>query len=187
MSTAPSTRLVRRELHRSRALSTVLTAGAVIVLVVWLIAEVVTRLTGGPPLLIAPVSLLRGLAELAPVWQLVIGVATIIMGLALVVLALSPGLRPRRVLQGDRVSAVIDDTALAGLLAKEVASRAGLPASDVSVRMRRRRAVVTLSPPPGQTVDITQVGEHLQRVINDSGITPPLVVVARLNSSRRPH
>lgn len=186
MSAVPTSRMVRRELHRSRAVPTVITAGAVILLVLWVIAEALARLVGGSPLLIAPASLVRGLAGLAPAWQLLIGVVTLLAGLALVALALAPGRRPRRVLEGERVSAVIDDAAIAGLLTKEASSTAALPTSDVHVVLHRRRGVVTLTPPPGHRVDVTHVNEHLQRFITEADITPPLEVVVRLNPARRP-
>ena len=149
-------RIVRRETHSPRTVAASATAIAVALVVTWLAVEGVLQLLGRRPLLLSPRSQLVALAsapDAGATFLLAIAVVSGLVGLWLVLLAVLPGRRPRRVLAGDRVALVADDDMLASALARRAARTAEVSPDAVTVSLGRRSGVVRIVPVSGRRVD----------------------------------
>lgn len=97
--------------------------------------------------------------------------ALAVAGLVLLALAVLPGGRRRRVLAPEGVAPVVADTGVLADALGEVAHRAaGLPADQVSVRLRRRRADVEVRPLNGVPVPVAEVGAALAPAVDRWGL-----------------
>lgn len=170
----------RRMIHRSRSVAVVATLSVVALVAAWAGTESVLRALGMPPLVAAPetlVDVVQGTPWIAALTAL--GLA--LVGLVLVVLALSPGRRGRRVLSDERALVVVDDTVLAGALSRSAASAARVPAGQVSTSLGRRTAHVSVAPLSGFPVagdSITAAVEETLRAAGTAKATAARVSVA---------
>jgi len=174
-------RIVRRETHSPRATAAVVVALLLIVATVYLATESVLQLLGLRPLLVAP----RTIAEAVPATPsagapvlIVVALASGLVGLWLVALAILPGRRPRRRLEAATVAVVADDEMLASGLARRAARTAGVSPDAVNVSLGRRSAVVRLVPVSGMRIDRDEVRRAVGEEFAESGAgRPPKVSV----------
>ncbi|SDO20465.1 hypothetical protein SAMN05216368_11261 [Cryobacterium flavum] len=177
-------RIRRRELHSPRAAAAISAAIVVILLCAWLGTEIVLRLTDQPALLTAPADLADGVASAssAPL-PLLIGTAVgcALVGLVLLVLALSPGRRARHVMVSERAVTIVDDEVIASALAGRAARTGGIDPDNTRVNISRRLATVHLVPASGQAVHRDTVLTAVRDQLDGLQLRPALqtrVVVA---------
>ena len=99
MSTEGSVRrVVRRELTSPRSVAMTVVVVLLVATLVWVAVELVLRILGRTALIGSPGPILDGIVALptdpAP-WVAGVAVAAVVIGLVFVVLAVSPGRRPR--------------------------------------------------------------------------------------------
>lgn len=172
-------RLLRRELRAARTTPAVvvavvlLAAAALAVLAVWAGVDATAASTIGT----GAAGVRTAWAE--PSWRAAIAAGAAVVGLVLVVLALSPGHRRRHGRVAERVELVVDDGLLADAAAHAVAERCALPASQVSATVTARRVLVRIRPVSGVPVDRTGAADAAGRALGRLGFTArPVVTVA---------
>lgn len=102
-------------------------------------------------------------------WFVVGGVAAVVAGLWLVVLAVSPGRRHRRSRMTDRNAFVVDDTVLADAIAENVARACGLDRRQVGAVVGKRSASVSVTPTSGVTVDREAAQQAASDLVRELG------------------
>lgn len=177
MSARPQTRhLARRETRSSRTVATVATATALILILAWIGTETVLASTGQRALLATPSGMAEWLVRLPAAtvpWGLVAaGAGLALLGLLLVVLAVSPGTRPRRIMASDRTAVVVDDDVLVAAIDRAARQAGALLPEQVSSRVRRRRIQVRIRPIPGGGVDEPAVRAAVEQVLAASALQP---------------
>lgn len=173
-------RLLHRELRAARTTPAVVVAvvllaaaAALAVLAVWAGVDA----TGASTIGTGAAGVRTAWAE--PSWRAAIAAGAAVVGLVLVVLALSPGHRRRHGRVAERVELVVDDGLLADAAAHAVAERCALPASQVSATVTARRVLVRIRPVSGVPVDRTGAADAAGRALGRLGFTArPVVTVA---------
>lgn len=178
-------RIVRRETHSPRSVLAITLAVVVILGLVLLFIECMLAFLNRPALLLAPVDALTVIEDLpasAPESALVgAGLTAAILGLVLVVVALSPGRLSMHVGQTARTALVVDNRAIASVLARRAAYAADLEPDHVVVSVSRRRADVTVQPVSGWPVNRDVITDAVSEEIARLDLTPalrPRVIVA---------
>lgn len=154
----------RRMIHRSRSVAVVVTLAVVAVTALWVAVAVVLDALGARSPWPSPGDVVAVIAG-TPWIAALAAVALALVGLILVVVALAPGRRGRRVLADDRALIVVDDTVLAGALSRSAASAARVPAGQVSTALGRRSALVSVAPLSGYPVAADAVSEAVDRTL----------------------
>jgi len=166
-------RYLRRETHRSRSTAQIVVLVVIALTAAYVGTEAVLAVLGAAPLLIAPSALLAalvGVGELASGALLGIAVATGILALILIVLALAPGGRARHTIDDDRLAVVVDDGVIASSLARVARTVARSRREDTRASVGRRTAVIEVVPASGIAVDRDAVQSAVDSEI--SRITP---------------
>lgn len=145
-------RMLRREQHRSRSLSSNLAVGVAAVGSAYLGTEAALAALGLGPLLFAPEQLV---AEInTPGTTALLGVAAImVLGLVALIVAITPGRLARHVLPHDRLAVVVDDNVLASSLSRAARTAASVSSSGVRTTIGSRTALVVVTPSSGFPVD----------------------------------
>lgn len=172
-------RLLRRELHRSRSAPAVVVLVVIAIVSAWFAVECALRLLDRPALLARPGAVIDGaVAAVQDPTDLVvaIGAAALLLGLVLVVLALSPGRRSRHVLDDDRVLVIAEDAVIASALARTARTAAALGPDRAQAWVARRRAQVRLVPTAGVEVPETEVRTAVGDAVEHLRIQPPVRV-----------
>lgn len=179
MTHTHSARIRRRELHSSRSSVAVFVLILAIVLVAWLATEAFFVLLGAGPFLLAPSAVAAAIGDPAtiPLGVLLgVGIPAAILGLILVILALAPGKRGRRVRHSERAAVIIDDSVIASALAAAAARSASLSPSQVSASVGRRDVSIQLTPTSGVPVDGPAVHRDVEQVLTGYQLEPALTV-----------
>ncbi|MBM7470450.1 hypothetical protein [Subtercola frigoramans] len=170
-------RLRRRELHSPRSTAAIATALVVILVLAYVGTEIVLRLFGQPALLAAPSALAAGTADAAtyPSGLLLAGgLIIVVVGLALLVVAVSPGRRARRALTSARAVVIADNEVVASSIARHAARAARTSPDNVTVSVSGRTALVHIVPASGVPVDTAAVRraveEHVGSLALGTGI-----------------
>ena len=121
----------RRLTHRSRSASVIVALVGVVLVGGWIATALVEVLRDQPAVTGA------------------VAVALALIGIVLIVLALSPARTARHVLADERSVVVIDDVVLAGALSRAAASAARVPGAQVRTALGRRSAQVSVTPLSG--------------------------------------
>lgn len=171
-------RILRRETHSSRSGMAITLAVVVILGLGYLAAESVLAFLNQPPLLRAPTQSLTAIADLpasVPASTLAgAGVLAAVLGLALIVVALSPGRLPAHVGQTTRTALVVDNRAIASVLARRAAYAADLEPDHVVVSVSRRRADVRVQPVSGWPVNRDVITDAVSDEIARLNVAPVL-------------
>ncbi|WP_438352339.1 hypothetical protein [Microbacterium sp. CJ88] len=138
----------RRLTHRSRSASVIVALVGVVVGGGWIATEAVVAALGYPALLLSPSAMVEILRD-QPAVTGAVAVALALVGIVLIVLALSPARKARHVLADERSVVVIDDVVLAGALSRAAASAARVPGAQVRTALGRRSAQVSVTPLSG--------------------------------------
>lgn len=150
-------RLIRRETHSSRSGATVVVLLVLVLAAAYVGVEAVLAALGRRALLFSPLDVLRTLASASSTLVVAAGVATIVVGLILLVLALAPGRLGRHTLPDSRVAVVVDDRVVAASLARSARLAGALAPGQVSAWVSRRQARVTITPASGALADVETV------------------------------
>ena len=149
-------RLLRRETHRSRTVAAALVSVAIVlvaagVVVLWALPQAADAR--------GAVAATLGLEEASRAIAAGAGIGAAVLGLLLVILAVSPGRRMRRPLASERCAVVVDDRVIADAIAARTARAATLRPERVRASVGRRRAEVVVTPTSGVPVDAEQARE----------------------------
>jgi hypothetical protein len=173
-------RIVRRELHASRAVPA-MTVAVLLILAVAAIGTVAVLAASGNP---GPLTWAKTVAAAgaAAGHSAVLASGCVATGLLLLISALSPGRRARHELLNGRAAVVVDDSVLAAALAREAARAAGLAAGQAVATVHRRRAAVVLTPTSGVPIGADAVAGAVRRMSGAVPLRHPLrvrVTIAR--------
>ncbi|MEH3090008.1 MAG: DUF6286 domain-containing protein [Microbacterium arborescens] len=167
MSSPVLRRVVRRETHSPRTVAMIVAVVLVILALVYAGTEIVLNLAGQPALLLGPAAALGwvvGLPTEVPAGVgITIGAVVALLGLVLVVLAITPGRLSKHQLVVGESAVVADNGVIASAIAQRVSDDSGLPRDQVRVGVGHRVVDVTLSPAVGVPVD----EDSVRRVVDD--------------------
>lgn len=159
-------RMIRRETHRSRAVSSILVAVIAILGLGWLGTEVVLHLLEQPTLLANPAQLMDWLIKLPertlPVGLVLAGIGIAVVGLILLIVALGPGRKAKRVLSSDRNALVVDDSVVASALARSASQIARVQADQVFAQVHGGQAKIEVKPTSGVALDQQSIQSGLE-------------------------
>ncbi len=169
-------RMRRRETHSPRSFLAIVLAVVLVLVCVWFGAEIVLRMLRRGPLVASPETMMTtlvGVPELPAVTPIAIGVVTTLVGVALVITALTLGRRARHVLGTERTVTVVGDEVIAAALAHQ-ASRAGnIDPANAHVTVSLRRVAVTLTPTSGMPPDVEHVTNEIEGQLTSYALDPP--------------
>ncbi len=173
---ASTARLVRRELHSSRAVPSVVVAVLLIAGCLLLLFEAVLKAVGDEPFLLD--------VEAAAVWlgTLPSGVPASLLGAAsslllvvgglLLLLAVLPGRRARYTIPNGRTAVVVDAEVVASSLARRARVAAGVAPEQVLVTVGRSTVMVQVRPTSGVPVDAEAVRAAVADDLRRSSVEP---------------
>jgi hypothetical protein len=176
-TTASSTaRLVRRELHSSRAVPSVITAVVLILGCLVLLFEAVLHAVGDEPFLVdleGAAAWIGALPGNVPASLLGAGaVLLVVLGLLLLLLAILPGRRARYTIPDARAAVVVDAEVVASSLARRARVAAGVAPEQVLVTVGRTSVTVQIRPTSGVPVDADAVRRAVADDLRRSSIAP---------------
>lgn len=176
MSTGPSIRrVVRRELTSPRSVAMFVVVVLLVVVLVWIAVEIVLHMPDRPALLATPTDLLAGVVALPgepTPWVVGGAVAAVLVGVVLVVLAVTPGRRARHALTCGRHRVIADNGVIASALARHLSEELSLDASSVLVGVGHRHVDVRVSPEAGLPIDRSDVRSIAVEELDRYGVTP---------------
>ena len=184
MSTPALKRVVRRETHSPRSVAMIIAVTVLILALAYVGVETVLYLAGQPALLLGPVTGLGWLIGLPsqPVALTIVGAVVLaVIGVVLIVLAVSPGRLPRQEAAHESRAVVIDNGVIAAALAQRVATETGIPRDRVRVGVSHRTADVTVEPGAGVPLTRDEVRVAADDELSGYGLARPLRVRVRIN------
>ena len=179
-------RIIRRETHSPRSLLAIILAVILIVVLLWIGTEIVLALFGLPALLVAPVDMFTsavGVVDAPPEAVATAGIVAAVIGLVLIVAAVSPGRRARHVLDTDRAATVVDNEVIASALARHASTAGNIDPDNATVSVSHRQADVHLTPTSGVPVNRGDVTAAVADQLDSYGLRPP--VRARVHLAER--
>lgn len=177
-------RVLRREMHSPRSVLAIAVSVVVIALCAFVGAEIILSMLNQKALVAAPADMLATVGTLgsAPVaLPIGIGVILMIIGLLLVIAALTPGRRARHQLVASRAAVVADNEVIASALARHAARAANTHPDNTLVSVSARQAIVRLTPTSGTPVQRDAVVDAVREQLEALELTPPVrcsVVIA---------
>jgi len=114
--------------------------------------ECVLAALGLAPLLVSPSAARDWLSAASPLALGIAGVA-VLLGLVLLIVAFSAGRRARHTLPNDRMVVVVDDSVIAGAVARETRRVTGVAPERVHADVSRRLVRVAVTPTSGLPID----------------------------------
>jgi hypothetical protein len=179
-------RIQRRETHSPRSDLAITLAVVLILALAYLVTEIVLAACGQKALLLAPVQMVSDIVHLYTVRTSILelsGGVLVIVGLVLVVAALSPGRRARHVQYTERAVVVIDNEVIASALVRVAADEAGVDPDNALGAVSRHRVLVRITPASGVPVDRTAVTAAVRERLDAWGLQPalkPRVVIEKI-------
>lgn len=176
-------KVVRRELHSSRAVPSVIAAVLVSALSLYIMFEAALKATGQDAWLISPEQAGNWMASLPDNTQLAPLVAAgglvFLVGLLFFLSAVLPGRRARLTIPNDRTAIVVDAEVLASALARRARVAVGVTPDQVMVTVGRRVVEVQIRPTSGVPVDVARVRGAVEEELHLTSVEPvPAVRVA---------
>lgn len=172
-------RLLRRELRTARTGPAVVVAAVLLLAAFGAAAAAIWTTDASGASVVQGAAAAVGTAWEEPSWRAAAAVVAGIVGIALIVLALAPGRRPRHGRTSARVDLVVDDGLLADTAAQAVAGHCMLPTSQVSATVTARRVKVRIRPLSGVPVDRAGAVDAARRALERVGFDiRPIVAVA---------
>jgi hypothetical protein len=169
--------VLRRELHSPKSGLAITLAVLAIVALAWVGTESVLAALGQRALLLTPADMaagVRGLGSLQPGVLITAGAVLALIGLVLVVLALTPGRRGRHVIGAGRSAAVVNDEVIGSALVRTASSVAGVSPDRAVAAVGRRSATVRITPVSGIALDRGAVQRAVAEAAEGFGITPTI-------------
>jgi hypothetical protein len=183
--TATYRRIQRRELHSSRSATAIVVAAIVVIALAYIATETVLALAGQSALLVSPTDMGGGIAGVAAVDTGILiasGVVVALVGLVLVIVAIAPGRRARRVIESENTAVVVDNEVIASALARHAARAGRVSPDNVRVSVSHRAATVDLTPASGMAVDKDAVLSAVQAELDTLGLSPALTPRVTISS-----
>lgn len=176
-ATAPHiARLVRRELHSSRAVASVVTAALLVLTFLVLLFEVLLEAARDEPFLLdldTAAAWLGALPGGAP--PSLLGAASallLVVGFLLLMLALLPGRRARYTIPDRRAAVVVDAEVVASSLARRARLAAGVTPEQLLVTVARSSVSVRIRPTSGIPVDAEAVRLAVADDLERASVSP---------------
>jgi hypothetical protein len=179
-------RILRRETHSPRSVLAITVAVTVIVLCAYIGTEIILAMLNRPALLAAPQDMLTTLGEMgtAPIApSITIGIILMILGLLLIVGALTPGRRARHQLASARAAVVVDNEVIASALARYATHAGNTNPGNAIVTISARRAVVRMTPTSGIAVRRDAVSDAVREQLAAFELEPPVRASVVVSSS----
>lgn len=170
-------RIARRETHSPRSVLAIILAVIVILVAAWFGTEIVLSLLGQPALVVAPTDAEHAIlsVQALPFAMLLgSGIVLAIVGLVLILAALTAGRRARHVIQTDRAVTVIDNRVIASALARHASYAGNTSPDNTRVDVTHRRAVVHITPTSGTTADKAAIKTAVDEQLDSFGVQPAL-------------
>lgn len=181
----PYARIVRRETHSPRTVTTIVVASVIALGCIYLGTELVLRMLGQPALLVTPEDALGWLAALPtlqPLGAIALGGAVLaLIGLLLMLHAVSSGRLARHQMLHEDRAVIVDDGVLASSIARRVETVARIPQGQAEVSVSHRRAVVEVTPTSGIPVDDAAIRAAVAEEIAAYNLKPALRHTVRVN------
>lgn len=177
-------RILRRELHSPRSVLAIIVSVVVVLVCLYLGTEIVLMMLGHRALLLSPQQMLTEVSTLgsAPMGSLTsVGLVLAILGIALLIPALTPGRRARHQLPAARAAVVVDDEVIASALARHAAHAGDAHPDNTVVSVSKHHVKVHLTPTSGISVRPEAVSAAVQQQLEVFDVTPSLdssIVVA---------
>lgn len=182
-----NSRVIRRETHSSRALTTVILALVGLVITGYLVAETIASLVGAGHLLLPANEIwhnaLHAPKYLLPWAMVLIGVVLVLIALFLLVKSLAPGTLNRHAVNDNRAAIVADDGVIASAVSKSVRDRFGFEPSQVKTSVDRKHVRVTVTPTSGVQADRGELERHVGKVVSSFNLAPSVSVSVRLTEN----
>lgn len=170
-------RILRRETHSPRSTLAITVASTLIVLCLYCGIEIVLMMLGRPALIAAPQNILTALSQLgsAPTAvPLATGILLMLLGILLLVGALTPGRRARHQIPSNRAAVVVDDDVIAAALARHAAHAGNTNPANTIVSLFAHRAIVRLTPTSGTPVQSHAVHDAVAAQLAAFELHPPV-------------
>ena len=185
--TAPYARIIRRETHSPRTVTTIVLAVVIALACVYAGTELVLRMLGQPPLLVTPEAALDWLAALPTLQPLGAisagGIVLALIGLLLMLHAIRSGRLARHQMVHAGRAVIVDNGVLASSIARTVALVAGIPQSQALVSVSHRRVIVDVTPTSGIPVDEAEIRAAVADEIASYDLRPPVRHTVRINTT----
>jgi hypothetical protein len=183
--TAPYARIIRRETHSPRTVTTIVLAVVIALACVYAGTELVLRMLGQPPLLVTPEGALDWVAALPTLQPLSAisagGIVLALIGLLLMLHAIRSGRLARHQMVHEGRAVIVDNGVLASSIARTVALVAGIPQSQALVSVSHRRVIVDVTPTSGIPVDEAEIRAAVADEIASYDLRPPVRHTVRIN------
>jgi pectin methylesterase-like acyl-CoA thioesterase len=177
-------RVLRREMHSPRSALAIGVSVVVILLCAYVGAEIVLALLYQRALLATPGDMLTALSTLgsAPTpLAITAGIILMVIGLLLLIAALTPGRRARHQLTASRTAVVADNEVIASALARRAAYAGNANPDNTVVSVSARRAIVRVTPTSGTPVQRDAVSDAVEEQLAAFELRPQVrssVVIA---------
>lgn len=178
-----SSRVLRRELHSSKAGLAITLAVLATLALAWVGTESVLAALSRPALLLSPSAMasgVRGLGGLQSGLLIGSGAVLAIIGVVLLISALTPGRRGRHVITAGDSAAIVNDEVIGSALVRVAASAAGVSPDRAVATVGTRAATIRITPNSGVPIDRTAVQRALDETAGSLALTPavrPRVVI----------
>lgn len=161
MSSPVLRRVVRRETHSPRTVAMFVAVILLILALAYIGLEIGLSLAAQPALLLGPAAAggwLVGLPTAQPVGLVIAGsVVLAVIGVVLIVLAVTPGRLSRHTLEAGDRAVVVDNGVIASALAQHLSEETGLARENITVGVGHRSVDVTVRPGAGIPLDTAAV------------------------------
>lgn len=169
-------RVLKREMHSSRAVVSVIAAALVMAVCAYALLETAVRAIGQPPWLIDPQTAAERVVALPagvpPLLLFVTGAVIAMVGLFFFLNAVLPGRKARHLLPDRRAAVVVDDEVIAAALARRARLAANVAREQVMVTVSRNRVMVSVRPTSGVPLRPDAVLEAVRRELQEMGPWP---------------
>lgn len=188
MSTPVLCRVVRRETHSPRTVAMFVAVILLILALAYIGLEIVLSLAAQPALLLGPAAAggwLVGLPTAQPAGLVIAGsVVLALVGIVLVVLAVTPGRLSRHTLEAGDRAVVVDNGVIASALAQHLSEETGLARESITVGVGHRSVDVTVRPGAGIPLDKGAVQSATEAELQTYRLTRSVRTRVRIE---RPH
>ncbi|RKR19796.1 DUF6286 domain-containing protein [Arthrobacter oryzae] len=180
-------RILKREMHSSRVVVSVIAAALVALVCGYALLETAVRAIGQPPWLVDPLTAAQRVVALPagvrPLLLTAAGAVVAMAGLFFFLNAVLPGRRARHQLPDRRAAVVVDDEVIAAALARRARLAANVTKEQVMVIVARNRVVVNVRPTSGVPLRSDAVLDAVRREVRDMGLSPMPDVQIRVSTA----
>lgn len=184
MSTPALRRVVRRETHSPRTVAMFVAVIVLILALGYIAFEIVLYLAAQPALLLGPgagLAWLVGLPSAQPPGLVIAGAAVLaLIGLILVVLAVTPGRLSKQVVQWGERAVVVDNGVVAASLAQHLSDETGIARENIVVGVGHRTADVTVRPGADVPLEASDVQRIADAEVESYQLARPLTTRVRI-------